>query len=175
MLCIVLGDKCNLKKFLNLYLPGQMRREVAAREGPVHSNKWFCLSTELGDGCEITKSKPGRNYPSDPVEQKLLGSCGRLKEHVFFFFFSFSSTTSKTIQESDFPQKPGVGLSQGAAGACGREKWNTMDPAAPCLSHMSLAGTSFEDGSALVCHYHPGSAQQPRGAFLGVLTLNHKL
>lgn len=50
-----------------------------------------------------------------------------------------------------------------------------MDPAAPCLSHMSLAGTSFEDGSALVCHYHPGSAQQPRGAFLGVLTLNHKL
>lgn len=57
VLCIVLGDKCNLKKFLNLYLPGQMRREVAAREGPVHSNKWFSLSTELGDSCEITKSK----------------------------------------------------------------------------------------------------------------------
>lgn len=26
------------------------------------------------------------NYPLDPIEQKLLGSCGRLKEHVLFFF-----------------------------------------------------------------------------------------
>lgn len=76
------SGKAEPKRFLRLYLAGQMQKEMTHYKGPVHYNKWFNNLEMLATIFKLVKNKDEdvKKLPTGPLGQNLLSSkCNRLK------------------------------------------------------------------------------------------------